>query len=215
MEGRRTEPAIYSSWLEILLPGHSRVRDLSALRKAENAFIIISGGGYPQYLRLVEQAVGDAEDVGADHLMVAVDVEEDQPERVASRIDKCLSGAAIPTTVVLQNPCIETWLLGNRAFVRRSPQTGDLQRFAKHYDVRMLDPELMPPMAQFPTRAQVAVAYIKAAFRERRVTYSKRRPAPATDRTYLREVIRRFEDDDIQSFGTLFEFAQRHGVVPE
>ena len=52
------------------------------------------------------------------------------------------------------------------------------------------DPELLPPWEE-NNRAQTALAYFRAACRERHTSYTKRRPGPLLERTYLVDLAQR------------------------
>jgi hypothetical protein len=107
-------------------------------------------------------------------------------------------------TVVIQDCCIETWFLGNRRFVKKKPERSEFRDFRDFYDVREMDPEKMGTMEPYRSRAQFHFEYMREVCRERGLSYSKKKPGPAVDASYLSELVRRHrETAHLQSFGQL------------
>lgn len=222
VEGGRTEPILYSSWLPHLLPGFVQLLRPEDSANAEG-FYIVAGYGYPSILNRIEAALDDVSAFpGFSRLVVALDCEDRSAEEVEAEVRALVPST--PTTtevdVVVANCAIESWLLGNRKFVKRSPATEPLISYRRGFDVTRNDPELMPnllPM-RFNTRAQFHKEYLKAAFREHGLTYSEARPGPATSAGYLQEIIARANDGSIpqhlSSFSGLLYVLQAHCNEP-
>ncbi len=204
VEGKRTEKKLYGSWLLHLFPELrivERPEDVT-----ENCLRLVSGKGYPQYLELVETVLGEIATVKnrIDHLFVCVDAEEVSLTDRLAEVDEWvkLCQPQIRYSVIVQNCCVETWLLANRRFLKRNPQSERLRRFKRFYDVGELDPEGMPVMSPHRTRARFHEAYLKEMFRERGQSYSKKAPGEAASPGYLDELMNRYDETKhIPSFG--------------
>ena len=208
VEGK-CEFRLYPAWLSRLVPGMQRVR-LSSQARADNYFIF-SAQGYPSILGVhLPHAITDVNAAGVyDYLVVVIDAEERavpdkirEVEEAARRSPVTLKSARL--AAVVQNRCLETWLLGNRKMLIRNPQSNDLRAYIKHYNVANDDPEAMPCPQEFRTHAKFHLAYLKAMFEERGLSYRKNWPRPAADASYLAELIRRVEE----SPGHLASFAR-------
>jgi hypothetical protein len=196
VEGRRCERKLYPSWLSVEVP---HLRRIDAPRDAsENTYFLISGEGYPSILHNhLPNAMRDVEDVGVfDFLVIVLDA-DDVPaeERVQEALTAAQESGVTLTKatleVVVQNRCIETWLLGNKRMFSRHPQDADLVRYSSYYNVQADDPELMPVYPGFNTHAQFHCEYLKCLFRERRLAYTKTRPGHAADKSFLEQLKRR------------------------
>lgn len=78
--------------------------------------------------------------------------------------------------VIVQHCCIETWFLGHRKMLRRSPMSPRLAALKRFYDVSEADPELMDKPEGYLTRASFHLEYLKEMLRERDKSYSKDHP---------------------------------------
>jgi hypothetical protein len=193
VEGSHTEPAIYSAWLPFLTGSSRLTRPEDA--QAEHGFYLLAGFGYPSLLRRLEDAIADISNFrGFGRLVVALDSEERSVLEVVEEISLLVQELAcpVPANVVVAQCCIESWLLGNRKFVKRNPVDA-LQAFRTEYDVTQQDAELMSNMRpeRFNTRAQYHKAYLRAAFRERRLAFSEANPGAALTEEYLEALIDR------------------------
>lgn len=187
VEGRRTEPKLYRAWLPFLFPGivqAARIEDATS-----GHFFLVAGHGYPSYLTRIRNAVADIQMAESPftHLLVCVDAEEESHDDRLGEISDVIEDADCPIdyTVIVADCCIETWLLGNQKFIKRSPEDPRLREYLQHFDVKVEDPELIPKLPPHRTRAALCVDYLKATFRERGLAYSKHDPAPATTRPYF------------------------------
>ena len=128
---------------------------------------------------------------------------QDRIEKVISVVNQLnidLGKTRIET--IVQNRCIETWLLGNRKIFIRQPQDEDLRDYINHYNVSEDDPEQMPDKNGFISQSQFHYDYLKRIFRERGISYSKSNPGYACDKPYLEQLIKRGEDspEHLQTF---------------
>lgn len=190
VEGRRTERRIYPKWLAYLLPHFSRIENPD--EATTNTYYLISGQGYPRMLDVqLPNSVADINSVGKyDYLIVVLDADEltvqERLAEVNSSINEQKLNINSSTTlrVIVQNRCIETWLLGNRRVFPRNPQDSKLREYIAHFDVAQNDPELS---LAFPKmlHSEYHLEYIKAVFRERGLTYTKENPGHSLDNSYL------------------------------
>lgn len=109
------------------------------------------------------------------------------------------TNARVPADVVVANCCIESWLLGNRKFIKRNPAGDALQSFRREYDVTQLDPEIMPNgrPARYNTRAQYHKAYLRAAYMEHNLKLTESKPGPALEPYYLQALLDRASAEDV------------------
>ncbi|MCA9710132.1 MAG: hypothetical protein KDK70_30110, partial [Myxococcales bacterium] len=181
VEGDRTEPRLYRAWLPLLLPGIAEVRRIEDARG--RAFFLIAGKGYPHYLDRIEAAIEDirASQGRFTHLLVCIDAEEAGHDERLAEVEGAIARGRCPvaSTVIVAECCVETWLLGNRRFIRPAPHDPELGQFLRHYDVRTLDPEGIAPHPGHRNRASLCLRYVQAAFRERHERYSKKNPGAA------------------------------------
>ena len=192
VEGRRSEKQIYGGWLRGLFSSWQQVYRVEDV--APGTFFILSGNGYPRYLKTIEQACADLRyGLGrASHLLVGVDAEDTTYQE---RFDEIQAHIDLPDTVqghiIVQDCCIETWLLGNRKIVAPNASDAVLREYMAHYDVREADPERMPAHPRFATRSQFHFAYLKKAFASRGLPYTKHTPGHAAEESYLRALVQR------------------------
>ncbi len=213
LEGKRTEPQLYRRWLAYALPDLCEVRHASELDGG--SFRLRSAGGYPQILDRIRGSVDEVESSGIrlDQFFVCLDAEEasyDQRYAEVAAFLQALSPSFL-CTVIVQNCCVETWLLGDRSLLRPPPRTEELRDLQSYYDVSRDDPEDMPARAGYATRARFHLAYLKAVIRDRnagrireRFRYSKRRVGHFGQPSHLRALVDRHDETrHLNSFGHL------------
>lgn len=208
LEGERTEKRVYGSWIQFAFPG---LRLIERIEDAtEDCFRLLAGGGFPQILdRISEAAAEIALAKGRfDHFFICLDADGLGAAERKQAAEAYLKGLklTVPATVIVQDCCIESWFLGNRAFVRAQPQDLDLIEFRAFYDVRTRDPEQMParPPAAAAQPQQFHFKYLKAAFQDRGLSYNKSRPAEVGERHYLDQLVKRVDETGhLASFGEL------------
>lgn len=164
VEGKRTEPQLYRRWLRVFFPDHREVTHASELDG--RSFRIRSAGGYPAILQRLQESCDEVRSSGRsiDRFFLCLDAEDESYQaryQEASQAIQRLS-PAFPFVVVIQDCCVETWLLGNRSLTRRPPKTPELQELRADYDVHQRDPELLPQAEGFATRARFHLHYLKA-----------------------------------------------------
>jgi len=219
VEGKRCERKLYPSWLAYAVPHLRRVSALSQV-VADNYFLV-SGEGYPSILGdHLPNAIKDVETVGVfDYLVVVLDAEEQsvaerrgEVQRAVQRSRTRLRSARLE--ILVQNRCLETWLLGNRRMFVRQAGSQELRRYIAHYDVHVHDPEQMPAFQGFSTHAQFHLAYLKAIFGERSMVYSKNNPGHAADASYFEQLRHRVQEcpGHLATFASFVSLCER--LVP-
>jgi hypothetical protein len=212
-EGRRTERLVYRSWLGHVLPDLREVHRIEDV--VDDHFILRSGGGYPSYMQEIEFAARDITAHGAiEFFLLCIDAEESSAEEKIAEVEAAMpSSCPARLLVVVHDCCMETWFLGNRKIVRRQPERPELRHFLDFYNVVKKDPEGMPAMAGYLTRAQFHFDYLREIFRERGLSYSKRMPGDVQSLSYLEELVRRREQTGhLESFAFLLEAWREMGA---
>lgn len=173
---------------------------------------MLSGRGYPSILKHIENSIKDFEKYdNIDYLIISVDCDEDTPNKrllaVESAIDKFIDKKERgKILIILQNRCIETWLLGNKNIFVRNPQDNDLKKYISHYNVHENDPEQMKIYGDFKTTSQFHIDYLKKLLHEKNIHYSKHNPSDTAEAYYLEQLIKRVkETGDLESFKHFLE----------
>lgn len=206
VEGRRTEKKIYSSWFGYAFPGIAISKNIDNL--PPDAIYVISGNGYPSYLERIESAVEDVNNLnyGFDALYICIDAEEMSSSAKTKEIRDILAQHTCnkPCYIIVQDPCIESWFLGNNQYIRRNPQDKELVDFMQFYNVINQDPENMPCPPEYSSRAQFHEIYFKAICRDRGKRYTKINPGICQERSFLNSLVKRnSETDHISSIKSL------------
>lgn len=215
VEGKRTEKKIYPQWLLHTVPQLTRVTQPQDA--ISNNYYIISGNGYPSILTHTKQAVETINGLGGlyDFFAVIVDSEdvgvETRRKEISDAIESVGINLPVNTFVIVQNYCIETWLLGNKKFIQPNPTLPELKDCMDFYNVRLNDPEEMDkPAWHTGTKASFHDYYLDKIFRGRtggRLVYNKTTPGEATKKHYLNSLVKRHSSDrHISTFGELLAF---------
>ena len=191
------EKKVYAHWVPLVNPNLSVVNSLEEVQ--HNNLIIISGGGYPNYLDVIEDGIEDV--VGneqLDRLVIAIDSEEMSYEEKQKEIEQIVdaSGEDLDYKIIVQHFCLETWALGNKVIVSRKPKNLQLQQYRSHFDVLDRDPELLPdyPIEDL-SRSQFAARYLTKLLNEKykTLTYKKGNPQSLLHDMYFKRVKMRLE----------------------
>ena len=194
VEGKSTEAKVYPAWLSYLVPELSRI-DYPDI-ESENSYFLIDGAGYPSIIYThLPNAIKDVNEYGNyNHLVICLDADENTVNERISEIEDFLSNANLQTSaglnIIVQNRCFETWLLGNRTFIRANPNGAKFLEYKQFYDVRQNNPELMPNHPNFNTTSQFHYQYLREAFKERgrNLSYSKHNPSRVLTQNYLNQL---------------------------
>jgi hypothetical protein len=216
VEGRSTEKKIYPKWLEYLVPDLVRVKYHD--RVQTNNYYLISGEGYPNILYDgLENAVDKILEIPKyDYLVICVDADEESAEERTRYIHEFIRKKEInlgktKVEVIVQNRCMETWLLGNRKiFDSRQPTEQPLSDYINYYDVSQNNPEEMGKY-EMRNHADFHYEYLREIFRSKNTTYSKKFPNDAQEKYYFEELQKRVRDkpQDLKSFQVFLEFCEK------
>ena len=207
VEGASGEKKVYPAWISCINKDLIEVHDLGDI--VENNYIIFSGNGYPHYYQMIDAGIEDINNYNIiDYLIIAVDAEEASVDDVIKEIVEYVGNRLPPNKlkIIVQNPCLETWALGNRVVYRRHPEDSTLRKYLAAYDVRVNDPEKIPHYPEEGlNRAQFSFKYLKKILndRYRNLTYTKGNPEVIMHPTYFRQIVLRYEEyDHIGSFAS-------------
>lgn len=205
VEGEVGEKKVYRHWVPLVNPNLTYVEHVSMIEY--DNFAITSGGGYPNYLRIIGDAIADVNCHGhIDRLVVGVDSEEMEYEEKLNEMSECISQlhCIAEIRLIVQHFCLETWALGNKRIVRHEPRDAKLREYKRYFNVSIFDPELLPAYAaEELNRAQFAEKYLRCALQDkyRRLTYTKSNPTVLLNDKYFERVAQRFYDTGhIRSF---------------
>ena len=212
VEGRRTEKKVYPKWLSHLIPEIVEVND--PFKIENDNFYIFNGNGFPSLLdNHLRNAVSDVNEISNfDYLVICLDSDDTTIEyrrtEVFNFIEKNkLTLKTSKFVIVVQNKCIETWFLGHRKVYSKQPQSKELRKFNKFYNVQENNPELMTAMNGFSTSAQFHEEYLSEMLLEKNIRYTKKNPNGVTEKHYLEELIsRQTETNHLLSFKDFIDF---------
>lgn len=130
VEGR-CEKSVYREWIPLINPVLKYTETIPEVEN--NNFYIIAGGGYPGYLKIIEDAILDVNEQENengqslfDRLIIGVDSEElslqEKRDELTQYVKKILKRekAKIDYQLVIQHFCFETWCLGNRRILGKN-----------------------------------------------------------------------------------------------
>jgi len=208
VEGRRTEKRLYKKWITYVHPNLEFVESITDL--TENCFTIISGGGIPNYYRVIKNSIRDINKFNnIDYLFICVDSEELSYSKKLNELEgfiekECPSVNSV-LVLIIQNHCIETWLMGNKRLNLNSAQNQELREYRDFYNVNTSDPENLTAI-DHRTIAKFTVDYLELMLREKGLSYSKSNVSDVNSKPYFNQLVKRFENDNhIKSFGDFFQ----------
>jgi len=214
VEGK-TEAKLYPQWLKYLIPKLSRISTPDEV--ARNNYFLISGGGYPHLLHHhLANSIEDINTIGRyDYLILCLDAEEQTVRNKLEEVNQFMHQSGLTLDhcqfkVIIQNRCIETWLLGNRRAYPTHPTTADFIKCAKFYNVGLNDPELMGISQNFRTHAQFHCHYLKTMLLEQGIHYNKAHCPEVAEPDYLNHLIKRISEETyhLRTFRSFIEFCQ-------
>jgi hypothetical protein len=227
VEGSETEPKVYRAWLGQRLPGLARVPNVADL--TTDGYVLVSGKGYPSCYGRLEALLRDIDDHPGkvNAFWFCLDSDEDTYEARYAEAQEAIAEAAKGTRLAKTNPlleihvivqhcCIETWFLGHEGFLRAGPQSRELVKFKRFYDVSADDPELMGAAPGYVTRQSFHLAYLREMLAERSHRYSKISPGVVLEPSYFDALRVRCERrGHLPSFRKLLDaFAKVGGLEP-
>lgn len=212
VEGRRTEPKIYPEWIRHLVPQMQQINDpfqLNTDPALDNTFYVFSGQGYPSLLcNHLANAIEDVNQIPRiDHFFICLDSDDRTAGETRQIVNDFIAEHGLSLIhatlhIIVQDCCIETWLLGNRRIYHRTPDDAGLLACNSHYDVQQNDPELLRTVPPGYNCAGYHCHYLRQIFSARHTSYTKKNPGDAAKSTYLNELISRHDETGhISSFG--------------
>ena len=120
VEGKRTEKKLYKIWIPYLCSSLNYVELIQEI--SIDSFTIISGEGYPGYFNIIKNAFQDIVDYNynINYLFICVDSEQKDYHEKLSEIEEFIQDECCnidsEVVIIVQNHCIETWLIGNKNF---------------------------------------------------------------------------------------------------
>ncbi|MCL1951130.1 MAG: hypothetical protein FWF59_15525 [Turicibacter sp.] len=223
VEDGKSGHKIIGEWIGMLLPFMKRARDVASVR--ENSYIVFSGYGYPRILgtnpespekNVLGATIETINEKGCfDYFLIFLDGDgedsQSRKDKVKQKIRNYRIPLAIPYYVFIQNICFESWLLGNQALYP-IPYSKLFMPFGQHYNVKRLDPELMPnnPLAGTQTASLYHERYLRAMLKESGYHYNKSKPAPIVfSPGYLDQLkSRTAQSPHLKSLAIFFDFME-------
>ena len=223
VEGKRTERRLYPAWLSVLLPELKKVD--YAQEVEDRNYYLISGEGYPRLKdRQLKKSFEEINEIGRfDYFVICFDADEFTVQERIDEINNYISEKNLQLSnntkliLIIQNRCIETWLLGNRRIYSINPQNPKLKEYTKYYNVSKNDPELMDN-DDWELHSQFHYDYLVRLLREKRISYTKKFPRDTANKSYLNQLKSRIDDEPahLQSFQTFIEFCDKvNSIIAE
>jgi len=208
-----SEKKVFKSWIRQVNPSISPVETIDKVKN--NNFYIVSGGGYPQYLDVIDAAIFDVISIYENatplfnRLVICADSEDytfkEKLQEIKNHVHRNLAGkkTKIDIKIIIQHYCFESWCLANPKIVTRNIKIPELSTFLKHFNVKDSDPEKMPSFStRSLNRAQFSEEYLRLLFQNKNITYSKGNPRYVQEPTYFEQLKKRYDTTNhIQSFG--------------
>ncbi|MBX7223212.1 MAG: hypothetical protein K1Y36_25070 [Blastocatellia bacterium] len=217
LEGAKTEPIVYQAWLAYLAPHLTKVKLFN--QATHNNFYLFSVGGVTQVIPKLPTAIEEVNQAGNyDFLVVSRDSEDLSVAEIHQEVDDCVRTCGVELNppaqlvVIVQNRCIETWFLGNRAFLPAVPGKPELQTYLRFYDVSANDPELMPAYPGITPAVRFHHTYFSRLHEATtKKPYSKRNPQFVVQKDFLDQLVSRTTDHPghLQSFQDFLTFCAR------
>ena len=188
----KAEAIVYRHWIVLVNPRLHPIDNLGDV--GEDSFYIVSAKGYPYYFNVIDDAIEDTNQLHQfARLVISVDSEdmtrEEKHTEITDHVAQRQCRAEI--RIVIQHFCFETWALGNRMVVRQNPSMQKLREYKQLFDVRVRDPELLPPKPdESLNRSQFSEKYLRLALNDRfrTLTYTKGNPQALIHPKYFDEV---------------------------
>jgi len=212
VEGRSPEKKLYTAWLTHLIPEFKRIDFYDQVNR--NNYFIISGNGYPSILNDgIPNAIDKIQEVSKyNYLVICLDADEDTVEEREQYVNDFITKnitipAQLEIVIIIQNRCLETWLLGNRKiFNSKQPLQRLLADYVKYYNVSQNDPELMGKFNQ-KNHADFHLVYLQEIFRAKNLSYSKKFPGETQEEYYLQQLKKRIDETEhLKTFQKFINF---------
>ena len=224
VEGTQSERKVYPAWLAHLLPELQQVDNCDDVK--EKNYYLFSGEGYPSIYNHILTSIAEINSNGKySYFVVCLDAEENTVAELTTEINNFLTEKKLKLNnaelvLIIQNRCLESWLLGNRNIYSKHPQNSkdtetqyllDLLDYTEYYDVSVNCPEKMGKHPKFNNHAKFHGAYLKALFIAKNTSYSKRRPGDVLKPFYLKQLLARIEvhPEQLTTFRQFIDFCNK------
>lgn len=213
VEGSQSERKIYPAWLAYLLPELQRVDNYDDVN--ENNYYLISGEGYSSLYDFIPPSIEEINLNGNyNYFVMCFDADECTAAERHAEIHEFLLAQKLELikrtelVLIVQNRCLESWLLGNRKIYTKNPQNQPLLDYTKYYDVSVNCPENMGKYQDFNTHAQFHATYLRKLFEAKNTSYSKKNPGDARKEFYFNQLLERikYEPEHLTTFRYFIEF---------
>ena len=206
------EKKVYPAWLKYLVPELQSVKFFHEVDN-NNYYLFNAKGNDSLIKKHLPNAIADIQDNGKyNFFVICIDAEDVGVDYKKQEIYSCLNSQCIDLgntklIIIIQNPCIETWCLGNRKIYSPNPQNSPLREYTSYYNVSENCPELMGNYHQNNTHAQFHKHYLKEIFKAKGVSDSKQ-ISTVSEQFYLNELIKRVknETEHLPTFQTFIQF---------
>lgn len=195
VEGMRTERKAYPKIIKYYKPEYKYVQNYDEI--TENCFYIESGLGMPQLLSRIYPALLNIKDQNItenkfDIFVISIDSDiyggYNQAKEILQNqleIDLKKADLNIKVVYIIQNPCIETWFLGNRSVYPQKIKP-PFKTFHKHYNVCANCPEKMTvPLGSTYSIAKYHLVYLKTMLKTNGIRYEKNYVDGVVNESYL------------------------------
>lgn len=219
VEGGKTEMSLYPQWISYTFPKLSRVNTSSQAVK-EN-YYIASGYGFSSIFSSnhLRDAIEEIENLKTYHyLVVCVDGDEEGSESKKEYIFNYLKKNNLKLTncqleIIVQNPCIETWLMGNKDAYPTMVLNKNFESYKNHYNVSTHDPELMTKSkkSDLSTKSIYHANYLTEMLKPK-IKYSKSNPPRAIlEQHYFSQMQKRTIETPthLPSFQSFLQFCEK------
>lgn len=209
------EKSVYSAWLKHICPHLTEVNDFQAV--VSNSYFIFNGKGQPQIFKQINDSIQDINLIGKyDYFVIMIDAEEmtvnNKKQEVLSNITEVLNSPC-QLEIIVQNICMETWLLGNDTFYHKTSGNKYYQAFHDFYDITINDPEFMPKEPNFSSsKANYHFQYLRNMLLSHGIRYSKSKmSSQIKDAVYLQQIQDRIlhTPAHLQSFQDFIQLTHR------
>lgn len=221
VEGEKAEPTLYPLWIKYCQPQFRQLRVPEEALPNVDGYYLISGYGFPSVYKHIADSIATINECGGfDFFVVGIDAEdlayEDRYHEIEEKINlEPLNDNCTPI-IMVQNCCLETWLLGNNTIIQNNDQADiSAQDYFNWYDVTCKDPESMTSGIDNHTTAQYHEKYLRTVLTACRGRgYQKRRPQSCGTFDYWSSLLHRLNNDPnhLMSFRKFVDFFRNPGA---
>ncbi len=213
VEGEVGERKLYEKWIPFVNKDFSYAQTINQV--VTNNFFIQIGGGFPNYFRVINDAITDVRELKDtnglplfDRLVIVIDSEDytfsQKMQEIENYVTSKIGDSYLDYKVIIQHFCLETWGLANRKIITSNIQNVELLKYKKIFDLALNDPENLPDLLDEDlNRAQFASKYLRLLLNNkfRNLSYNKSDPGPLLNQKYYTEVLNRhLNEKHIPSF---------------